>query len=226
MGDSTMPSTNGDLRPSDRLGRVPARRLAEYDLSVSQVDALEALLTGATVVEAAEQAGVTPRTVHRWRKRDADFQAAEDGLRRGMRERTYDRLLAAADRAADVVFESVRSGDTQAAFRLLRGLGMLNGQARELGSAEPDVRRLDQAIASRQRRDFLEAFRELYGPEESADAPPLLSLVADVAVETLREEPGETTDAELLEEVMEEAVEAGVFEEKPGPTSRDGDGAD
>lgn len=97
------------------------------ELTSAQVRALQALLHGQTVREAAEAAGVTRQTVHRWKREDTGFQKALNRLRLRTQERVQDRLMRAAEFAAETVASAAEGGDVQAATKLLKGMGMLDG---------------------------------------------------------------------------------------------------
>lgn len=97
------------------------------ELKPTQVRALRALLHGKTVREAADAASVTRQTVHRWKREDLAFQKALNRLRLRTQERVRDRLMRAAEFAAETVANAAEAGDVQAATKLLKGMGMLDG---------------------------------------------------------------------------------------------------
>lgn len=198
-----MSTRGGSKTVSEKLGRVPALRLAQYDLSAAEVRALNALLQGATITDAANAADVHRSTVHRWRREDPDFQAAEEALRQGLEERIVDRLLSTADAAADVVAEAVtENGDVQTAFRLLKGLGLLDGKRRQHKTISPAVRRADQAIANRQLREFVNRLERIREDGDGFDGS-LLELLAEGLAEALADEVEGTTDTELVEDLLD-----------------------
>ncbi len=84
---------------------------------------LEHLVTGSTVVRAAEVAGVDRTTVHRWLRLDHGFQAAYNAARRDLQREVEARLLNLADVALETVEAAVLGGDVRAALAVLKGLG-------------------------------------------------------------------------------------------------------
>ena len=61
---------------------MPQNATPQAELSPQQVLAIEQLAVGATVVSAAEAAGISRETVHRWNREDWAFQAAVNRARR------------------------------------------------------------------------------------------------------------------------------------------------
>jgi uncharacterized protein YecA (UPF0149 family) len=79
--------------------------MSEAIFTPQQTAALDALVTGATLTQAAEQAGVHRNTIANWRRESADFQMA-------LANAQYDRALYFREKAesmADLAFEAIRS---------------------------------------------------------------------------------------------------------------------
>lgn len=107
--------------------------------SSEQVIAIEQLAAGSTVVRAAQIAGVSRETIHRWCRDDWEFQAALNRARRDLQEAVHRRLLAAAERAAANVAEAVEGGNLSASLALLKSLGSMGITSRDLGSDDPEI---------------------------------------------------------------------------------------
>ena len=99
------------------------------DLGPSQLVAVEQLALGATVIRAAEAAGVGRETVHRWNREDLAFQAAVNGARRDLQDAVNRRLLAVAGaRHGQCGGSCVEQGNLSASLSILKGLGVFGGQ--------------------------------------------------------------------------------------------------
>lgn len=124
------------------------RDTAETDESLppEQVSALEALLRGERVTDAAHTAGVSPRTVHRWLKDDFAFQAAFNRERHALTQAMQQRLAVLATTALETVEGAVKAGDVKAALAVLKAAGVLGGGAATIGSADPDVLRQERMM--------------------------------------------------------------------------------
>ena len=94
-------------------------------LEPAQITAVEALLAGKTVTDAAAAAGVDRATVHRWLREDYPFQAAINAGRRELRDATYGRLERLAVKAADCLEKAIEGGDVKAALEIVKGMGIL-----------------------------------------------------------------------------------------------------
>ena len=103
------------------------------DLEPNQWIALRIRLTGGTISEAADEAGVHRSTVHRWHRDDPTFRAAYNRLRRDQQERFRQRLMEVAEHAVRAVERAIEAGDIDRSFRLLEGLGILNGRSLDPG---------------------------------------------------------------------------------------------
>jgi hypothetical protein len=97
---------------------------AQPDASLSDVQlvALEALCQKKTEKDAAEAAGVDPRTVRRWLKTNAHFKAAYNSWLRDISDTAHSHILAIYDEAAHVVAESVRQKNVASARMVLKDM--------------------------------------------------------------------------------------------------------
>jgi len=129
-------------------------------LSPGQVAALEALLAGRTVTEAATVAGVDRTTVHAWLRSDYAFQAAYNRGRRDLQEQTHARLMTLAEKAVGCVEGALAKGDEKTALAVLRGLGLLSGVPAKPGSDDPEI----LAAAAEGQAVFARMEAELAGP--------------------------------------------------------------
>ncbi|MGE3842880.1 MAG: helix-turn-helix domain-containing protein [Vicinamibacterales bacterium] len=125
---------------------MPHNTSPEAELSTPQLAAVAQLAQGATVTRAAEAAGVSRETVHRWSRENLDFQAAVNGVRRELQDAVNRRLLAVAERAMTNVAEAVEQGDLRASLSVLKGLGVFGGHLPSVGSDDPKVLAEDEAL--------------------------------------------------------------------------------
>ncbi len=121
-------------------------------LSAKQVSAIEALAGGCTVVDAARASDVRRETIHRWLRKDHEFQGALNRVRRSMQRAIDDRLRSAAVGAANNVAKAVESGDLATSLVVLRGLGALSGKAPQIGAEDAAVLAERAVQAERDRR--------------------------------------------------------------------------
>ena len=126
-------------------------------LSASQERALDALVAGESITEAARQAHVDRSTVHRWLSRDDRFRAGVNAARRELRETAQRKLEALAGKALEVVANALDTNDAKTALRILDGLGMLTGERPTIGSEDPEAlagERAEQAAMANVMRDL------------------------------------------------------------------------
>lgn len=111
---------------------LPQNATLGEGLSPTQEKALVALLAGQTVTAAAKAAEVDRTTIYRWLHDSyrPDFRLALQRGRQELRQAAEARLMAMADKAADCLEGALTLGDAKAALALLKGLGLLQGQAR------------------------------------------------------------------------------------------------
>jgi len=96
-------------------------------LTVKQRRAIEALLCGSTKGQAADAAGVTPRTLTRWRSQP-EF---DDELRRRSNQAIDDatrRLTGGLDRMVEVLLSVAEDVESPASVRVRAALGWINAQ--------------------------------------------------------------------------------------------------
>ena len=92
---------------------MPQNDTLQAELSPHQELAVEQLTIGATVVCAAEVAGVSREMVHRWNWEDWTLQAALNRARRDLQQSVERRLLVVAERAMCNVADAVDEGRTR-----------------------------------------------------------------------------------------------------------------
>jgi len=110
------------------------------------VIALERLIAGETITAAAEAAGVTRETVHRWKKSDWRFQAALNQRLLEYQQAAHTKLHSAALRASEVIAEAIDRGNLKAAIAVLKGIGALPGAVPKIGEDDPDELQLEARI--------------------------------------------------------------------------------
>jgi hypothetical protein len=96
----------------------------DLGVSVPQEKAIAALAIGRSAIEAAVEAGVSRRTLHRWMREDAAFIAAYNAWRRDATQSARGRMMALTNDAVDALAAAVRKGDGRLALQLLKSLGV------------------------------------------------------------------------------------------------------
>ncbi|HEY2775929.1 MAG TPA: hypothetical protein VGK20_17945 [Candidatus Binatia bacterium] len=139
-------------------------------LSQQKTTALEAIVMGSTVTDAARAAGVSRETVHRWLRDDYEFQAERNAAVRELRTAASARMERAAAAAAEVVLKAVENGNVAVALKVLEGFGRLAGQApaavgpssaREL--CAQDEAAVRAAERQRRRQEAMESLKDQIG---------------------------------------------------------------
>jgi hypothetical protein len=98
---SSLPST---VKPSN----APAVVNRQVMLSTQQDQALEWLMNGGSITEAAQFAGVARQTVSRWLHSDEDFRAVYDAWRDQVTNITEGQLMGLSEAAVSTLANAVR----------------------------------------------------------------------------------------------------------------------
>lgn len=132
-------------------------RGAENELTPAQELALNALMAGSRMTDAAAVAGVSRSTLHRWMGEPV-FMAAHNGRRLELSASASAKLLNLRDKALGVVEQALDAGDGRVAVAVLKGVGMLDGQSPFVGSDDPERVAKGMKATERQREmmDFLD----------------------------------------------------------------------
>lgn len=124
-------------------------------LSEKQLVALESLLAGSTISDAAKAAGVDRTTVHRWQK-SPSFASEYNKELSIVQETMYNRLRSIAVEATFTVEQAIRQGDVKSALAILKGMGYLSGELSHIGSDNPKTIKHEQQLREhRQEREML-----------------------------------------------------------------------
>ena len=107
-----------------------------YELTADQAAALDLLLAGKTVTEAAAAVGAARETVSRWRNNDPTFQAAYNAALQSAYDATTARLLDARSRALDRLATLLDSEDEATALKAATAL-LRVGVERPRGQVDP-----------------------------------------------------------------------------------------
>lgn len=95
-------------------------------LSTQQQLAMEWLMGGGSITDAAQYANVTRQTVSRWVHTDADFREFYERWQQQVRSANQSRLLELTDAAIDTLGVAIcEQKDVRAAIVLLKGTGTL-----------------------------------------------------------------------------------------------------
>ena len=134
-------------------GEVKREEVGIQRLPASKQAALQMILGGQTVAEAARVTGVTRMTIHRWLKSDPEFQAAYNEWQEQIIGSTQARLLAMTDKAAEAVEKALEAGDARLGLKLLKEMGLL--KTKKPGFTDPKrVRREMQNEEDRVERNL------------------------------------------------------------------------
>ena len=96
-------------------------------LSEQQRLALEWLMGGGSIAEAAQYAGVVRQTVSRWLHDDAEFRALFDHWQKQIRAITQARLVGLSESALETVADAIRGKrDAKVALVVLKAMGLLS----------------------------------------------------------------------------------------------------
>ncbi len=104
---------------------VASAQIAPRDLPPPQTTALEALLAGSSVTDAAAATGVDRSRLHNWLRKNLAFQAALNAGRKDLRQVIAHRLERLANDATECVGKAVREGDVKAALEIVKRLERL-----------------------------------------------------------------------------------------------------
>lgn len=107
---------------------MAAREGVDRQLSDKQEQAIELLVAGKTVTEAAKELGISRQTLVEWREHDPAFVAEINRRRQEIWQGGVERLRSLVDRAVAVLEEDLQSGDRRlrqtAAVHVLRAVGL------------------------------------------------------------------------------------------------------
>jgi len=157
------PAKNPD--PAATAGDAANDSLAK--LSPSQCEVLTRLAEGASIIDAANAAGVSHRSLRRWLHEDAHFTAAFNAWRRDLLESAQARALAMGDAALTAIAAAIQNGNVQAAMQLVKSLGILKPAAPQPTDADEVARRRTIDNSRRESRLAQAEFRNGLGPDPS-----------------------------------------------------------
>ena len=165
-----MPAENGS-QVSTTPTTAPQTVAAPDGLSTQQIAALDALLGGSSVTDAAVAAGVARCTVHDWLRKNFAFQPALNRGRKDLRQAVLHRLERIANNATECIDKAIQGGDVKAAIEIVkrldfftsRHIGSDNAAELELDENERQVDREEKANRSAERAERLRDTRTLRG---------------------------------------------------------------
>lgn len=114
-------------------------------LTPQQRHALDLLVAGKTVTEAAREAGVARETVSRWRHQDPEFKAEFFIAMRSISEANQKKRLDAQTKAIDRLLEIADSDDDMVALKACSVLLKLGAHLPD-GSVDPHDHRFEQQM--------------------------------------------------------------------------------
>jgi len=120
-------------------------------LPAPQITALDALLSGKSVTDAAAAAGISRRMLYYWLRDDCRFQAALNRGRREMHRAVYTHVEQIAADAAECVARAVREGNVNAAMQILKSMNFLAPP--KVGSEDEALLQIEQAERQEKRDD-------------------------------------------------------------------------
>ncbi len=126
MNKETLPQRHSSSLPATTGEGGPSQDNRQVMLSGPQDQALEWLMNGGSISEAAQFAGVCRQTVSRWLKTDPDFRAVYDNWREQVANITEGQLLGLSESAVAALANAIRNRqDVKSAAFVLKHLAMI-----------------------------------------------------------------------------------------------------
>jgi len=107
--------------------KTERHQTTEFVLSPVQLATIEKLLLGNTITETAAAVGVDRSTIHRWLKKDFEFQAELNRCHNSLTDSLDDKLLNIAIGSLPYLEKTIRR-NVWAILALLKGVGALSGK--------------------------------------------------------------------------------------------------
>jgi hypothetical protein len=146
---SIQPSPDSNLTPA--AAAPPDIAEGDYEgLSPAQEAALDQLLGGASIAQCARTVKISRRTIHRWLREDAAFQAVYQQGKEDMTVTARTRLLMAVEVAARNIEKAVNLGDTKISLRVMERMGVMAPPA--IGPTYDQLRAENQRLRNQERQ--------------------------------------------------------------------------
>jgi hypothetical protein len=110
----------------DAVGGEADSVMGATSMTPTQCRALENLMSGQTVGDAAKGAGVGRRTLQRWLHENAAFAAAYNAWKKDTAEAARGSILALSEPAVRAIAGALEKGDAKTALAVVKGLGLLS----------------------------------------------------------------------------------------------------
>lgn len=183
-------------------------------LDPSKITALEHLLAGSSVKEAADAAGVHRGTVHRWKREDFAFRAVYNRRRRELQRAAVSRVHQMMHTALDQLEEDLEAGRLSPAqtLRFLESAGVLSGELPDPGPTTVQEQRG-------------KAVEQLAKRQSSRSAREWIQIVDDMVDEGEIAPGGTFSGLQTLSDKRDEMLETGEWPDDPAFEPEEG-GAD
>ena len=163
---ATAPS---DDPPPSELGSVPVTVLPAAppgvddlcaELKPEQVKAMQQLISGLSITDAAVASGVPRRSLFRWCKEDETFVAALNLWKHATLESGRTQALTLLSPAIKTVGHAIQNGHVSASLQVMRGLGVFSPQKQ--GETDPALLKRKRKIHKHRKQQRLETLEQKY----------------------------------------------------------------
>jgi hypothetical protein len=127
--------------------------LSRNKLSVAQLNAIDCIVTGKSITQAAESLNVSRRTVSRWVNCNPYFIVVLNAKRREIWSGAHERLRGMVDKALDVMEVALDGGDAKVAVDVLKAVNIYGSVSAPHGSTNADE--ITAGMAERYARELL-----------------------------------------------------------------------
>jgi hypothetical protein len=149
-----------DLAPEIMLPAPPGVDDLCAELKADQVKAIQHLVGGLSITDAAIASGVPRRTLFRWCKEDETFVAALNLWKHAQLESARTQALSLLSPALKTVGTAIQQGHVSASLQVIRGLGVLSPA--KPGETDPDQLKRKRKIRKHRKQQRLEQLEQKY----------------------------------------------------------------